>query len=386
MVYGIEQPQAKPPPVVLFGYDCKCLVENSIPLSSHSPASPFTNKVRVALRLKQIPFSYVTVPSMMPRPLLSKTFNISYRKIPILVIGRELYCDTSLIIEALEHFFSGPAYGTVYPKVRGALSWNYRSLARGFASFWADKPLFRTTTGLIPHTVWESAFGTDRAQLIGHRLDPQKLRAKVPQNLAAFDLHLSLLETGFNGGESAWAFPTKSPSLADVSLYYQIRWGIDIAAGKGIDNLTGGGTQDTGTDATASMWNEERYPGLWRWFHTFETHISSLPDTETAVAEGDEGWVEMLKKAEFWEEDVLVPAAAPPHTSLDEQSGLKRGVVVSVAPDDTGRDNPTVGKLVAIGVEEVVIEPLEEGKFKVRIHFPRLGFVIKVLDGERAKL
>ena len=98
---------------------------------------------------------------MMPRPLLLETFGVSYRKIPILAIGREIYCDTSLIIEALEYYFPSPAYGTVYPQ---SSPWDYRPLARGFASFWTDKPLFRTTTGLIPHTVWESQFGVDRAQ------------------------------------------------------------------------------------------------------------------------------------------------------------------------------------------------------------------------------
>ena len=51
---------------------------------------------------------------MMPRPLLLETFGVSYRKVPILAIGREVYCDTSLIIEALEYYFPSPAYGTVY--------------------------------------------------------------------------------------------------------------------------------------------------------------------------------------------------------------------------------------------------------------------------------
>lgn len=45
---------------------------------------------------------------MMPRPLLKETLGLSYRKIPILAIGREIYCDTSLIIEALEHYFPPP--------------------------------------------------------------------------------------------------------------------------------------------------------------------------------------------------------------------------------------------------------------------------------------
>lgn len=320
----------------------------------------------------------------MPRPLLKETFGISYRKIPVLLIGRELYCDTSLIIEALEHYFPSPAHSTIYPQ---SSPWDYRPLARGFASFWTDKPLFRTTTGLIPHTVWESQFGTDRAQLIGHKLDPKKLKAKVPQNLAAFDLHLSLLEPAFVGPDAKWVFQTETPSLGDVSLYYQIRWGVDIASGKGVYNLTGGGTSDTATNITASVWNEERYPGLWRWLHRFEAYIDSLPNPEVVVPRRDLRWKEQVSKANFWEEErLLVPTAVPPHGDLDRRRGLVPGVMASVVPDDTGRGDPTVGKLVNIGVEEVVIEPEHGGRIQVRLHFPRLGFVVKVVGEQRAKL
>ncbi|KAJ4332474.1 hypothetical protein N0V87_008341 [Didymella glomerata] len=336
---------------------------------------------------------------MMPRPLLKETFGLSYRKIPVLAIGREIYCDTSLIIEALEHYFpshsptchaptASGSYGTVYPQA-SVSGWDYRPLARGFASFWTDKPLFRTTTGLIPHTVWESQFGVDRAQLIGHKLDSEKLKAKVPQNLAAFDLHLSLLEPMFktSGREENWIFTTERPSLADVSLYYQIRWGVDIASGRGIYNLTGGGTKDTSEDVTKDVWNEQRYPGLWRWFYEFEKYINSLPDLEVVVKDGDHAWKQALKETEFWkEDDVVVPAAAQPHQDLDAQRGLKPGVVVGIVPDDTGRGDPTSGKLIATGVEEVVIEPETKGELEVRVHFPRLGFVVKRTGLREAKL
>lgn len=90
------------PAVVLFGYD----------------SSTFTLKARLALRLKQIPYTFVPVPTIMPRPLLRDNFHLTYRKIPVLAIGREIYCDTSLVIEALEHFFpEGEGYQSLYPKV-----------------------------------------------------------------------------------------------------------------------------------------------------------------------------------------------------------------------------------------------------------------------------
>ncbi|KAH7402195.1 hypothetical protein DE146DRAFT_652672 [Phaeosphaeria sp. MPI-PUGE-AT-0046c] len=351
------------PPVVLFGYD----------------SSPFTNKVRLALRVKKISYSYITVPSMLPRPLLTSTFALTYRKIPVLLIGRSLYCDTSLIIEALEHHFPVSAgYGTVYPPFPALDSWSYKSLVRGFASFWTDKPLFRATTGLIPPSVWETKFGEDRSQLIGHQLSAKKLGDKRLENLARLDLHLSMLEPTFTE-KGKWAIPTSAPSLADISLYYQLRWGIDIAAGKGIENLSGGGAADTQEeDVTGQVWNQQRYPGLWAWFHAFEAYIDSLPNLQST---NPDNWLDAIKNSPLPTSDLLVPTAV--EYQAEVQKDLVPGVGVSVAPDDTGRDNPQTGTLVAIGVEEVVLRPIAKAEVDVLVHFPRLGFVVRGVEGAR---
>lgn len=169
--------------------------------------------------------------------------------------------------------------------------------------------------------------------------------------------------------------------MADLSLWYQLRWGIDIGAGRGIYNLTGGGTQDTAEDVAGKVFNEERYPGLWRWFHAFEKYIDSLPDVQVTVPESDTRWKDALRRTPLLADgNVLVPAAVEQHPSLDVERGLKNGARVSIAPDDTGRENPTIGTLVKIGVEEVVIAPAEKAEMEVRVHFPRLGFVVKVVE------
>jgi hypothetical protein len=66
---------------------------------------------------------------------------------------------------------------------------------------------------------------------------------------------------------------------------------------------------------------------------------------------------------------MLVPAAAEQHTSLDVLKGLIPGANVSIAPNDTGRDHPTVGTLVIIEVVEVVITPNEKSELDVQLHF-----------------
>jgi len=374
------------PPIALFGYD----------------SSPFTQKIRLTLRLLQLPYTFVIVPSMMPRPILVDNFNLTYRKIPVLAIGRDVFIDTSLI---LEHLHSHPALRAyrqannasagasteVHPDARS------RVLARLLSSHFTDRPLFRFTTGLIPSVVWRTKFGEDRAELIGHRLDPDKLERKVPRNLAGLDTFLSILEPLFAEGDGEWVLGTERPSAADVSLWYQLDWGEKISRGEGIGNLTGGGTGDGTGEGMGEVFNQSRYPGLWGWFERFKGYVNGLPGVETRVEKGDEGGVDgvmsALESVERRKDVVMLPTPGGRLKALEERIGLKIGGRVSVAPDDTGRDDPTVGELVAASPEEVVIVPDRPGVVGkdgkeariegVRLHFPRVGFVVSPVKGAR---
>jgi glutathione S-transferase len=344
---------------------------------------------------------------MPPRPVLTRLFNLGYRKIPVLAIGHDVYCDTAIICEALEHQFpSSVGYGSLYP--RDATGRTNQALLRGFASFWTDRPFFRVTTGLIPGSVWRTSFGDDRAKLIGHRLDPEKLEKKIPQNLSNLDLQLSLFEDLFREADDEWVFWTPTPSLADISIFYQLSWGMDMASGKGIYNLTGGGTPDTAADSGAkSVFNAERYPATWLWFERFKVHMQRLPDVEKVI---DDKEAERLLEGIPDTGPKVLPTPAKPHDQLDARGGLVPGAVVSITPDDTGRDeyvfpypkhvdscgrmlmrrviSPTIGELMHTTPEEIIITPLAKDGRKpvvsdVRIHFPRLGFVIKPVGQEK---
>jgi len=295
------------------------------------------------LKLKQVPYFFVEVSSMMPRPILVKLFNVTYRKIPVLAIGHDVYCDTSIILEALEHQFPASlGYSSLYP--RDATGRSNQALIRGFASFWTDRPFFRVTTGLIPGSVWKTSFGEDRAKLIGHKLDPQKLEKKLPQNLSNLDLQLSLFEDLFREADDEWVFWTPEPSLADISIWYQLNWGLEMAQGKGISNLTGGGTQDTvGKEGAESVFNKERYPATYLWFERFKIHMERLQSVEKKISEGE---AEKILSSTPDTGPKALPTPARPHTQLDKKSGLTQGATVSIAPDDTGRNDPTVGELL----------------------------------------
>ena len=357
------------PPVVLFGYD----------------SSLFTQKVRFALRIKQVPYSMVCVPSMMPRPLLKDHLNITYRKIPVLAIGKEVYIDTSLICEALEHHFPpSRGYGSLHPP--GASGRTLQSLSRGIASFWTDRPLFRFMTGLIPASVWRTPFGEDRAGLIGHKLDPDKLEKKFPQNLSGLDLHLSLLESllADTTEKQPWILETATPGLVDVAFFSQLDWAEKISRGEGVENLTNGGASDGQGEGMQAVFNADRYPKVLNWYENVKKYYDNLPLLERKVEETDSKGIDkvlgLLSGVRADHNVDLISTPAPPHKELDERNGLHKGAHVIVTPDDTGRGDPSRGYLEALSPEEIVITPQEVSANAVqgiRLHLPRIGFVVR---------
>ena len=158
-------------------------------------------------------------------------------------------------------------------------------------------------------------------------------------------------------------------------------WARAISAGRGIHNLTGGGTADTHHDIIGQVFNAERYPNIWAWFHRFGEFTETLWSTETRITSNVEQVLkEYLISSSESSAPLLLASPRDAHTRLDAQTGLQPGIDVSVAPDDTGRDDPTLGQLLALSPEEIVIKPhvLASARpllVNVRLHFPRLGFV-----------
>ena len=73
--------------------------------------SPFSEKVRVCLGIKGLAWSAVDQPVIMPKPELIPLTG-GYRRIPVMQIGADIYCDSQLIVRELERRFPTP---TLYP-------------------------------------------------------------------------------------------------------------------------------------------------------------------------------------------------------------------------------------------------------------------------------
>ena len=104
-------------------------------LHHHDP-SPFAEKIRLVFGLKALDWASVQVPMVMPKPDLTLLTG-GYRKAPVLQIGADVYCDTSLIARELEARHPKPG---LFPS-------GHSGLAYAFGR-WSDKAFFEPGAGL----------------------------------------------------------------------------------------------------------------------------------------------------------------------------------------------------------------------------------------------
>src|SRR3954463_1178220 len=96
----------------------------------HYASSPFSEKIRLILGYKKLPWKSVLVPAILPKPDVVALTG-GYRRTPVLQVGADIFCDTALICDVLEHIQPEP---TFYPA-------HLKGVSRVFAQ-WADSTLF----------------------------------------------------------------------------------------------------------------------------------------------------------------------------------------------------------------------------------------------------
>ncbi len=78
----------------------------------HYPNSPFSEKVRLILGYKKLPWKSVIIPAIMPKPDV-QALTGGYRRTPFMQVGADIYCDSALICDVLEHLQPAPP---IYPE------------------------------------------------------------------------------------------------------------------------------------------------------------------------------------------------------------------------------------------------------------------------------
>ena len=176
--------------------------------------SPYSEKIRGALGFKRLAWLACDQPVIMPKPELTALTG-GYRRIPVLQIGSDIYCDSDLILDEIERRFPAPSFFICGRATAEA----YRLLA--------DEKLFPTIVGLLFSGDWDvdAAFIADRSALSGRSFDPEARKASIPALTEALHRYLGVLEAQLEMG----AFLTgDKPSAADFHVYHNIafiRWG-----------------------------------------------------------------------------------------------------------------------------------------------------------------
>ncbi len=146
----------------------------------------------------------------MPRPDL-EAIGVRHRRIPIMAIGRDVYCDTRLILDKLEQLFPDGALGASQP--------DQRAVQKLLEKWTIDAGIFARASQLIPTSMPllnDSRFTKDREDFSGRSWNKDQIEAMRPEAIAHIRDGFAFLETTLLADRREWILKTDEPSLADI--------------------------------------------------------------------------------------------------------------------------------------------------------------------------
>jgi glutathione S-transferase len=298
-------------------------------LFHHYDGSPFSEKIRLSFGRKRLRWRSVIQPNVMPKPALLPLTG-GYRRIPVLQVGADVYCDSQLIARVLERMHPEP---TLFPA---------SSEGACFAlNAWADRLLFQAAVPVIFEKIAPAVpkeFIEDRTRMMGGG-DFGAFVAAAPLFADALRAHAALIEAQLADGRP-FLFG-EEPSLADFSAYHPV-WFLRAMP------------------PTRDRLDEFRHIGPWAQRVAAVGHgeRSECPPEEALRIAKDATPVDLLSR------------------DPRDPRGLAPGDRVRVVPDDYGFD-PVEGELVGSSVHEVAVRRSAPEVGEVVVHFPRAGFRVQ---------
>ena len=294
----------------------------------HFDASPFAEKIRLVFGLKKLAWQSVEIPMIMPKPLLT-ALSGGYRKTPVLQIGADIYCDTSLIAQELDKRFPTPG---LFPDGNAGLS-----LA---LSYWSNLSFFNPGAGLSMGINEElpEAIIKDRSEFFNF-MDFSRLKEELPHLFTQILPHIELLEQQLADGRQYLLGST--PGWADINAY-SVLWMVRANVPPINDMLT-------------------PYESMAKW----EQRMTAIGHGQRQDMDADEA--------------LSIANASTPGSceGVDTQDPLQlqEGDEVFVEPDDYGKV-PVQGSLLNLDRRRVTIRREDASVGEVNVHFPRAGFRI----------
>jgi glutathione S-transferase len=292
--------------------------------------SPFSEKIRLIFGRKGLAWRAVEQPNIMPKPQLVPLTG-GYRRIPVLQIGADIYCDTQLIARVIERLHPEP---TIFP--RGS-----EGLCTAFG-FWADRLLFLAAVPVLFGKIGPAvpkAFIEDRSRLMGGGRGFEEAMRAGPLAAEQLRAHASFLEMQLSDGRPYLL--GDEPSLADFAAYHPV-WFLRALP------------------PTAATFDEFRALLAWA------ERVKGIGHGARGRCTPDEA-MRIARDAK---------PTAQTQRDPGEPNGIAPGDRVVVHADDYGFEE-IEGELVSSGPLELALRRTDREVGEVVVHFPRAGFRVK---------
>lgn len=288
--------------------------------------SMFSEKVRRVLAWKGLDWTDVEVPGLPPKTHLVPLTG-GYRRMPVLQIGADVYCDSALIVRKLEEIRPDP---TVFPANAAGIAGMIADWADHRVAMWSIISVF---PDFLPHVTEE--FIKDRTALVAD-FAPDRVAVLAPNTRAQLAQFAIMLDEALSGH----AFVAgDSFSIADAACYHVLFFA---------KNSPGAFAGIAG------------FPRILDWMD----RIAAIPSPVVTKQPGDYP-LAVARGAE--------PVDLGDSTTRPDLFAL--GQRVTVAADDYATDaiEGDIARLsdTAIGIRQTTAQLGE-----IVIHFPRIGFAI----------
>src|SRR5215470_3083721 len=297
------------------------------PILHHYDLSPYAEKIRLALGRKSLPWRSVQAPMVMPKPEHVELTG-GYRRVPVLQVGADVYCDTHCIGRALDRLFpETPLSPPGLETVEHALSrWAETTFMMAVLAFFG-------IGGVFPEEFVEDR----RKTMVPPGANLEQTKVILPTKLLQIRANLDWLERLLGDGR---AFLLGSePCMADFSAFHPLMF-------------LGAHPRTAALSAAlrrVPAWLERvRAIG-----HGKPTPLSSAEAIAAARA---------AEPAAFEGEPVL-------------PDGMQLGDPVVVLADEYG-SGAVSGSLAASGLHEIAVRRVGERVGEVAIHFPREDYAV----------
>ncbi len=296
----------------------------------HYPPSPVSEKIRTALGVKNLAWRSVEQNRLPDRPELFAMTG-GYRRIPVLQIGADIYCDTQIIFRALEAHAPTPS---LFPGGGAGMPFGL--------SRWTDSELFTSAMKVAFAPAIDAlppALVADRARLyLGPDGDLAREKEDLPHTLAQLRAQIGWLEERLASGRSY--ILGDAPGMPDL-LAWHIIWFVQ------------------GRYAEAASFLDE-FPNLLAWAERMKG-IGHGVSSDMTPAEA----LQVAKNAE---------PATPEKGDPRDPQGLAPGMAATVAPLTDSAEKPVAGIIRAVSRDSIALTLNTPECGTVAVHFPRVGY------------